>query len=466
MTYKRTKGIGDRETLEKLLIYPSESLSVEYKGWLDLSCKKSSDSANLAKAIIAIANHGGGYVVIGFQEHKNSVPRWKPDLDRPENLKGYSVDEVNDLVKYYAEPDIDCEFDWIQHPENESVFPVLYIRGGLRFPVRCKRDHHNNGVRINTYYIRRSGPSSDSPQTGAEWDELINRCVTNAREELLDRIRTIIDGPLAFSDENIQKNNEEQLLEWMNRGRERFNELIQKELSEEDPDRYEKGLWMAGYSILGEFEKPELGNLSNRLKNIEGNVTGWPVWWVPQPGLHILKGPYPYENVVECWMKDTKKKDGAHSDFWRVSPEGLAYIVRGYREDSSPNKTNPGETLWIQTPIVIIGECLLHAKRFAGELKVQEATIRFKIEWHGLMDRRLDDFYSGHGGDNWFKLVDKQCHQNEILSPVVEVTVEAISDNLPEIIEKITKSLYESFDFYEIRMEIIQRELKKLKQGR
>lgn len=46
----------------------SESLSVEFKSWLDLSVNKG--KAILAKAAIAIANHGGGTIIFGMREKR------------------------------------------------------------------------------------------------------------------------------------------------------------------------------------------------------------------------------------------------------------------------------------------------------------------------------------------------------------------------------------------------------------
>jgi len=46
------------ERLQDLLLDPKESLDVEIKGWLDLN--DNTHKSVLAKALIALANHGGG----------------------------------------------------------------------------------------------------------------------------------------------------------------------------------------------------------------------------------------------------------------------------------------------------------------------------------------------------------------------------------------------------------------------
>ena len=56
-----------RNRLADLLLNPQESLDVEYKGWVELA-GNDQHKALLAKAIMALANSGGGFVVVGFTE--------------------------------------------------------------------------------------------------------------------------------------------------------------------------------------------------------------------------------------------------------------------------------------------------------------------------------------------------------------------------------------------------------------
>ena len=49
---------------EDWLISPMETLNIEAKGWLDMDDVES--KGTIAKALIALENHGGGFLVIGF----------------------------------------------------------------------------------------------------------------------------------------------------------------------------------------------------------------------------------------------------------------------------------------------------------------------------------------------------------------------------------------------------------------
>ena len=181
---KSNEGRFERR-LQDLLAYPRESLDTELKSWLDLS--KESDKANLAQAMIAIANHGGGYIIIGFAENGGN---WIPSEPRPANLDIYNQDIVNGIVQAYAEPPFHCSVYLQPHPQSGLTYLIIIVPGESKAPIRAKKDGPTH-VRQYAYYIRRPGPRSEPPQSAQEWDELIGRCVRASRQDLLKDIRSI-----------------------------------------------------------------------------------------------------------------------------------------------------------------------------------------------------------------------------------------------------------------------------------
>ena len=85
---------------EDWLISPMETLDIEAKCWLDMNDIES--KGTIAKALIALENHGGGYLVIGFSEDAAGV--LSSDPNRPPNLTAFGTDEINAIIKKYAEP--------------------------------------------------------------------------------------------------------------------------------------------------------------------------------------------------------------------------------------------------------------------------------------------------------------------------------------------------------------------------
>lgn len=85
--------------LEGLLAEPRETMEIEVKEWLDL--QENDHRALLAKEIIALANHGGGYIVVGFRETDDGL--FEPVPPSPEQMRGWSQDAVQDVVSKYVD---------------------------------------------------------------------------------------------------------------------------------------------------------------------------------------------------------------------------------------------------------------------------------------------------------------------------------------------------------------------------
>jgi hypothetical protein len=138
--------------LQDLVALPREDLGVELKGWLDLT--NGEHAADLAKALLALANSGGGFVLIGFCEPENGG--WEADAERPSSLAAYSQDTVSGIVIRYAEPAFHCDLHQVEHPESGDAFPVIVVPGRHRVPIRAKRDGPlRRHVSTHSYYIRR-----------------------------------------------------------------------------------------------------------------------------------------------------------------------------------------------------------------------------------------------------------------------------------------------------------------------
>ena len=58
-------------SIDSLLTNPQETVGIEYKEWLNLSSRE--HQAVLARALIALANFGGGKVVFGFKSINQGI---------------------------------------------------------------------------------------------------------------------------------------------------------------------------------------------------------------------------------------------------------------------------------------------------------------------------------------------------------------------------------------------------------
>jgi len=165
--------------LERLVLEPEETLEVEYKEWLNL--RSNPHKAKLAKELIALANHGGGQIVLGFSD---------PDLERlerPDDYEYVDTDYINGaIVAKYAEPPFHCSVS------DVGGHIVISVPAGATIPIRSKKGSQDDEIVENRYYIRRPGPNSETPQSGLEWDSLLRRCISNRDVELEETVKRVV----------------------------------------------------------------------------------------------------------------------------------------------------------------------------------------------------------------------------------------------------------------------------------
>jgi hypothetical protein len=183
--------------------------------------------------------------------------------------------------------------------------------------------------------------------------------------------------------------------------------------------------------------------------------------------IHREINPYPYDGVVERWFAAMPQIDPLypdHSDFWRASPEGMAFLLRGYEVDSDPSVVEPGTRFDLALPVWRVGECLLHAERLANALTDQPISVLIRFSWEGLAGRMLDALTRRQWRSFPFNILERS-HQDSVTSEML-VPSNRIGENLPEIVQTLTKPLYEAFDFFSLPPEMIREELAAMRSGK
>jgi hypothetical protein len=430
---------------------PREDLAAEYKNWLNLT--DTNHKAVLAKAAIAIANHGGGYIIIGMRDERAQLV----SMSRPHEIPAITQDAVNAAIKRFSTPEFHCEVYVVPHPETSVRHPVIVVPGGMTEPVMSKRDCQDV-IAQNRVYIRKPGPRSEEPQTGEEWRALLRRCVQNGREDMLDSIRAIVSGrvePVAQLPDVATE-----LRRFAAGGRERWQELV-ADLPDDDTARFPHGYYEMSFKLVGAEAAPTLVELRNRLQVAQRiRLTGWttfldmnrPEW-----------APYPHEDFIEAWVGRKVDRDWlrtpAHCDFWRASRVGKLYTIRGYSEDGIPDRLQAGAAINLTTPVWRVGEGLLFASRFAETFERVE-SIAIECTFTGLKDRYLTRI------DGMRSMFDDLHSRTDTVTLVGQPTVLQVRDNLAEVMQALLSPLYERFDFFVAPFELFDTELNKLRNGR
>lgn len=431
-----------KQRLSDLLLEPAETLEVEIKNWLNVSDK--GNRADIAKELIALANHGGGYLIFGFAEPEKGS--FVVDANRPPSLTVYSSDELNGIVSRYAEPEFHCDVSLVEHPRDRQEFPIVIVPGEHSVPIRAKRDGPNNEVRQNVYYIRRPGAKSEPPQSGREWDELILRCVKRRQEDMLDAIRAILSGQV--QQQATAPTDQERLNRWTRESLERWREVTAG-LSETSPARFPDGHYYVSFLLLGDFEQVPLARFRQITNDSVVRYSGWPPFVsLTSPDL----APYSYGNAIECWVQPDGSylSDAAHSDFWRGSPDGAMFLIRGFQEDTGEVRgVQPKIRFDVALPIYRIGECLLYADRLAANLGMTRGRVLFEVGFAGLQNRTLTSLSGTRA------MLSHRVSRQDRFNNVINVELDKIQNNLPEVLLKLLSDLYAQFEFFELTPQLV-----------
>lgn len=436
---------------EDWLLSPTEGLDFEAKCWLDMSDKES--HGILAKALIALENHGGGYIVIGYEEDEDK--RLRPDPKRPESLEAYGPDAINAIVKRCAEPSFHVEVTFQRHPETKEEFPLLRVAGRSRVPIRsCSAT--SKSLRENVYYVRKPGPESEAPRTAAEWDQLLRRCVLNQREEIVGVLRAFLPSDGTAGGGLLAPSSKELLLSFVEASLKSWSAL-DASLDANHPGKLKHGHYHFSARVTGVRKGLDAKEVLTALESTP-KYTGWPAFVLlhqEETRVRLAGGG------LQAWIANCKYPGPSFSDFWRITPEGEFFLLRGYDEDDlEPGKGPPaGHGFEPTLPVWRLGDFLLRMTGVASSMFEAGFDVTVLCRWTGLKGRKTFSF--GHrryfGG--------AQC-----LEPSVETSgtfsQSMIQDLLPEVVKQLTSPLMLHFDMLKLPDLFYSEELENMRSGR
>lgn len=464
---------SDEQTLQQqtadLVEYPREEMGVDCKDWVDLGQK--SERAKISKDLMALANHGGGFLVFGIGEAADGQLVHTGEC--PFDHQYYAQDWFNDIAKKYASPAFECRAVHVPCPVDCGAdHIVVKVPGEHRVPIRCRAGGPDNGEpKKGAVYIRRPKPESAPIQEPHEWDDLFERCIRARRDELIEGFMAVVGavGVEGLS-EALEKTGalgapgpRKAVEEFRHASTHRLDELVAEHGLQQ---MYEHGVWRVSYAVIPSAGPVPLPRLLEMLTEVAGNETGWPPWWVP-----TRKGilPYVFDDMIECWLAEPDAlppgqedwlrtamgpRDGAHADFWRASPAGLLFLARGYQEDGRQGTTQ-GVHLDVTTvPIWRLAECLLHSQRFALEYGGPDSTVAFSVRWEGLADRTLVSVTDR-------EVTPRRCNQ-DVVESYGEFAAAGLRGRLAEVVQELARPLYAAFEFFDPPLSLYEEELKRM----
>lgn len=421
----------NNERVQFLIDNLQEGLDVEAKNWLG-GLANNDEKAKLAKELVALANNGGGYAFIGFDDEKD-LAEIAPLAGQ---IEAFTQDAMASIVQKYAEPPFQCQIGYFRKTGLAISHPVIEVPGGHRTPVFAKAGSPDGQtLKPATIYVRRPGGYSEPARTQDDWEKLIDRLVKARQSEQLDAIRQIMEP-------NVEKiPPTAKLLDWHRESYEVWKGIIQG-LPANSPHRLALGHWTFSFSI-SDFVPPALAELNEVLEREIPKYSGWPPFTYLH---HHPKNPNAHGQTIQAWLADPQEQDASHSDFWRVSRQGFGFLLRPMQEDR-PNYGRNGAPAsegrffdWI-LPIWRTTELLKYLEALALRFSNENVEFSVMLKYYGMQGRSL------YHRDWKYDLDEGAKCAVSTIETQLSAQVHSIRTNIEELIFSLLAPVYEQFEF-------------------
>lgn len=451
----------DSSRIQELIERPGESLSVEIKTWIKPD--HPDGIAKIVKTVLALRNHGGGYLVIGFDDRT-----LKPDIDNaPADLhKKFHIDKIQGLVSKYASEPFEIRVDF---PEKDGqAFPVITVPSGIKTPVASKSKLQDNGrtlIKVNTIYIR-SLRANNTPSTAQanwkDWPKIVEVCFDNREADIGRFLRRHLGGinteivrefASALAKGTAPETTCEELIaRYLQESAKRY----EASASERNLELPEHGVWEVALIIIGDIpqHRPNLTFL-NLLDSSNPDYTGWPVWLDSRGFRDNNSAPIVINGTWESMLVSLESSWTDHIDFMRFDPKGKFYLRRALKDDisSSSNAPEPMKALDFSLPIIRTAEAIAVGMSFAKAMGCdQENTqLAFAFKWSKLLGRQLISWVNPGRHIS----PGRAAYQDEVIT-YINVPLETPLSALGDFVNKVVQPLYEIFGGFSLSLEVVE----------
>ena len=444
------------EDLSEIINQPSESLSKEVKNWFDPASFLG--ISKIVKACLALRNHDGGLLLIGFDNQNGQFNR----SEAPQKVReSFHVDMIQGYItKYSSEPfEILVYYPVIE----ESACVVIEVPQGLRTPVAIKSDliDKNNSVqclRSGEVFVRTLN-SNNTPSSAKvnwrDWPDLIDKCFNNREADIGRFIRRHLRSSLSIEskkailsliedDKSPEQTEFKTLKDFLDLSHERYEMVYQeKGISAPIHGSMEVAVITDGINNVHSANQ----NFLNLLLTSNPGLTGFPLW-IDSRGFGEHCEPFTYDGVWEALVSQFETGFFDHLDYWRLSPEGGFYLYRALQDDigGSQNAPNPMTALDVFLTILRVAEAIIVAVAFAKAMGANEkAELQTIFRWKGLKGRKL----SSWANPDQFLSTSASSYQDEVVSAII-IPVDTAPSAISGYVSKLTRPLFEAFDGFEL----------------
>jgi hypothetical protein len=433
----------------ELVQRPSEGLSIEVKTWIDPATP--AGAAKIVRAILALRNHGGGYLLIGF----NNSDFTPSVADAPSNVtEAYHIDKLQALVGKYSSESFEIE---VEYPVRDGIaFPVVAVPSGVRVPVSAKADlivDDRKLIASGDVYVRtlQANNTPSSAKAGwQDWGRITETCFDNREADIgrflrrhlagvdSDKLRTALQSVVGSS--SPPPTADDRLQGLLQDGEARYRNAVAGRALQLPPH----GSWEVAAMIDGEAT-PHRSNTDflNLINSSNPRYTGWPVWVDSRGFTDQSARPYVQNGKWEALIVQLAGGWGNHIDFWTIDPIGAFYHRRALEDDMARSERAPEPLTALDFGLAVLraAESIAVSLAFARAMGAAESsTIRYSFRWSGIRGRQLQS-WANPARHIW----SRTAHQDVVIART-DVPIDAPLSSLGTYVGAVISPLFEVFE--------------------
>ncbi len=458
----------DEQQIARLVAQPSEGLNVEVKTWIDP--RLPDGIAKLVKAMFALRNRNGGFLLIGFDDASRQPDAYALDAD-VDTL--YHPDAIQRIVSKYASQAFEAAVTTV--PREGQKHPVIVVEEGVRIPVVVKSDLKVDGgkflLRERDIYFRTLG-ANGTPSTAnilpRDLPDLLDICFDNREADIgrflrrqlgaddIGQLADILQGLTAPPAPELRQRTIEALVE----GESAFFAAIGRRPLPADQTEVLELLTLRVSMLLEPQHMDALPTREflNRLNASNPQYTGWPMWLDSSAFNEQADRPVVRDGTWEALVVALDAGWSQHLDFMRFDPRG-SFFLRRLMQDDTSDKVSPGKALDAMLMIYRVAEAIavgISMARAAGWSAEDSAGLAFR--WNALEGRRVQ------GWANPLRSIGLGSAASA--TPTVDAFVKVPLDTphlaLAPYVAKALAPLFAVFGGYEVKDQVIEEAVRQL----
>jgi len=448
------------ELIKNLIERPSESLSVEVKRWIDPD--RPEDLSKIVRTVLALRNHGGGYMIIGFENHS-----FQPDMENvPSDVRmSFHIDKIQGYVTKYASDPFEVAVEFVER--DEQIYPVIVVPPGVKAPVAAKSNLMSNNKKLvatDDVYVR-SLTANNTPSTTKaswkDWQTLAEVCFDNREADIGRFLRrhligvtpeTLTELAAAIAGSGDMKASAREILRgYLQESEQRYRTVI----SERNISLPPHGTWEVGLVLKGNIPHHQATRqFLNLIAANNPNYTGWPIWFDSREFGEQAARPYVNDGAWEALVVSLNTGWTDQIDFMRLDPKGRFYLYRALQDDLSGANAAPKPLTEFDfgLPIIRVAEAMAVGLSFSKALGClsEECLLAFAFRWKGLRGRELT---------SWAQPLrhispGRRAYQDEVNVQAI-VPIDVSLSALGEFVDQVVQPLYAVFDGFSLSKEIV-----------